>query len=718
MVRLCTTNFLAYRATGSPLLLLYFYLCSLSSVKSSAAASYTNASDYVLRNVFEHSDQCYKDSFVYVRADDKKSDPFITYSTTKECSERLKKNDLPEKLPTCPPGLIDLELKPVYVPKSQISYPYANLNISVTAHSSVDTIAFRLECLSASDGSDVYCSNSKAMYINGVKEWPCRGIHLSSRVQYPTRFSYSCFRLTSFSVYAINATILPQKCRVSTIMTAPYFDDMFPEILVDPTTNQSIITKTDPFWAPMLSADFSDKNAIWVRLGKAERAECETMVVNVYKEHDDDSQKVTFLEILTVKCPETAVKWENQKAGRYLLTAYVPIRGCKFYCEKKERGCRQCLRTHLNLVIYKNRASLSWLALQKFKDYGFEIFIAVVVLLILIIVLAVTGFGYVLWRDKVRSREVRNIALTEFVKVMIVYADDNDLHTDCVKKLVENLRNCASCDPVFDLEKLITAEQIVPSRWLVDQISSLKKFIIVVSDCAEKILDTEASETHQLVQARPFADLFGPAMEMIIRDATHNFPEARKKYAVVRFNYSPHVPPNLAILNLPTFILPEQFAQLTAFLHNVEHTERANVTQNISEAQIHEWNLCASRMMSFFVRNPNWLETRWKPKDELAALHLKRQSPVIVPIQTEEDRIAASIKYNLVPPQALVDSDDEDDVDLQPHASHQNQPLILLPPEQCGPDSDSDSESDSSSESESESDNEGEDPKTIVVKKS
>lgn len=50
-----------------------------------------------------------------------------------------------------------------------------------------------------------------------------------------------------------------------------------------------------------------------------------------------------------------------------------------------------------------------------------------------------------------------------------------------------------------------------------DQISSLKKFIIVVSDCAEKILDTEASETHQLVQARPFADLFGPAMEMIIR---------------------------------------------------------------------------------------------------------------------------------------------------------------------------------------------------------
>lgn len=687
-----TNNLLSSLIMGCPKLLLYFYFVSiltLSPVFSLPARTdvLANTSEYVLRDVFQHKDHCYKDSFIYVKdSDAAKSTPFSVYSTTRECSARLRENDLPAKLPTCPPGLIDLEVTPTYVAKSQMSYSHANLNISVTAHSHVDTIAFRLQCLYASDGSDVYCSDRKEMYINGVKEWPCRGINLSTKVKYPARFSYACFRMTPYSIYTINATVLPQRCRITTIITSPHSDEIFPEIFFEPTVSKEAISAKDPYWSPSISVDFSDDDAIWVRLGKAPKAECDTININVYREHDDDM--VAFLEVLTVKCPENAVKWENQKAGKYLLTAYVPIRGCKFHCEPTSRGCRQCLRTHLNLYINEDRASLTWLTVQKFKDYSFEIFIGVSSLCAIFVILMIVGTITVCWRNNREANRVREIRLTEFVRAMIVYSDDNEQHTNCVSHLVENLRHCATCEPIFDLEKLITAEQVVPSRWLVDQLSSLAKFIIVISDCAEKILDAEASETHHLVQSRPFADLFGPAMNIIIRDATHNPEEALQKYVIVRFKYSPQVPQNLAILRLPTFLLPDEFGRLTAFLHNLEYGETVNITQNVSEDRMNQWTRAIDRNVTLSQLNPNWIETRWKPKDEQDVMNLKRETPVTFTYENNEDRIAASKRLNLLPPPP----DSEDDEEQQASTSENTFMLRPAPQEEDFEDDDDEEE--------------------------
>lgn len=667
-----STNFHFPATSCTVTSLFYFYSILTFSISPSVSLPTAtppgfNASDYVLRNVFEHQDLCYSGSFVYVKESDaEKSSLFTTYSTTKECAQRLKEHDLPDKLPTCPPGLIDLKVVPAYVPVSQISWPYANLNISVTAHAPVETIAFRLHCLHASDGSDVYCSDSKDMYINGVKEWPCRGIDLSSKVKYPARFSYVCFRLTSYSTYAINATVLPQKCRVTTIVTAPRFDELYPDMLVDFSISHKEIIEKDPFWAPMIAADFSDDNAIWLRFGKAPRAECDKIVVYVYKEHEKDSSgvgKVTFLKELSVKCSEDSIRWENQKAGKYVVTAFVPIRGCKYFCEPNARGCRLCLRTDLHLEISETRASLPWLALQTVKDYSKELFIAVAVILGISTVVIIVFFGYFLYKRRKEANTVQQIQLTEFVKVMVVYADDNDWQTNCVKHLVRNLRNSSSCEPIFDLEQLITAEPVVPSRWLIEQLSTLNKFIIVLSECAVKILDIDASETHQLVQNRPFADTFGPAMSIIIGEATRNQEQARKKYAIVRFENSPVVPNHLGLLRLPVFILPNDFSRLTAFLHNYDYGDNVNITQNISQCRIDDWNSAVARAVNYTSENPNWINDRWKPKDfqEQDVMSLKRESPITFPCTTDLERTEASERLNLLPPQANREAEEADD---------------------------------------------------------
>lgn len=646
----------------------FFFILTISPIVSPLSLTSPsigfNASEFVLRNVFEHQDQCYKDSFVYVKESDaEKSSLFTTHSTTKECSQRLREQDLTDKLPLCPPGLIDLDVIPAYVGVSQLSWPYSNLNISVTAHAPVDTIAFRLQCLQASDGSDVYCSDLKDMYINGVKEWPCRAIHLSSKVKYPARFSYSCFRLTSFSVYAINATILPQKCRVTTIVTAPRFEELYPEMLVDPSISQKEINAKDPLWAPMMAADLSDENAIWIRFGKAPRAQCDSIIVYVYKEHEKDGSgigKVSFLEKLSVKCPDNTIRWENQKAGKYVLTAFVPIRGCEYFCEPNARGCSLCLRTDLNLHITETRASLRWLAVQTVIDYSTEIFIAVAVVIVIATIVSSVFFGISCYKKKQEANRVQEIQLSDLVNVMVVYADDSDLHTNCVRHLVENLRNCSSCEPIFDMEKLITAEPIVPSRWLIEQLSTLRKFIIVISECAVKILDTEASETHHLVQSRPFADLFGPALDIIISDASRNPEEGRRKYSIVRFESSPAVPDHLALLRLPTFLLPKDFSRLTAFLHNLEYGESVNITQNISKCRLDDWALAVFRKTMFTRENPNWIDARWKPKDEQDVMNLKRETPVTFTYSNDEERIAASQRLQLLPPRARSEAIEDD----------------------------------------------------------
>lgn len=723
-----STNFLT--STSCTTLYLYSFLLFSVTPSVSLPAAEFNASDYVLRNVFEHQDQCYKDSFVYVKESDaEKSSLFTTFSTTKECTQQLREHDLPEKLPTCPPGLIDLQVLPAYVGVSRLSWPHADLNISVTAHASVDTIAFRLHCLHASDGSDVYCSDLKDMYINGVKEWPCRAIKLSSKVQYPARFSYSCFRLTSYSIYAINATVLPQKCRVTTIVTAPRFDELFPEILVDPKISQEEIIEKDPYWAPMIAADFSDDNVIWLRFGKAPRAECDKIIVYVYKEHEKDGsgvEKISLLKELSVECPENAIRWENQKAGKYLLTAYAPIRGCKYFCEPNERGCSLCPRTDLHLEVHETRASLRWLAMQTVFDYSTEVFVTVAVVGGTACIVVIVFVIFALWKKRREANQVQNIQLTEFVDVMILYADDTELHTTCVKHLVENLRNCSTCEPVFDLERLITAENVVPSRWLIQQLSTLQKFIIVISDCAVKILNSDASETHHLVQARPFGDLFGPAMDIIIADAAKNQEQARQKYAVVRFECSPPVPAALALLRLPTFILPQDFCRLTAFLHNLEYGDSVIITQNISKCRIDDWTGAINRVLEYMEQNPSWIDTRWKHKDfqKQEVMSLKQEAPHTLSYATDDDRIAASERLNLLPPKADEEGGEEEEEQRDPTKTVQHDvpgtsdetEFLLRPPNDFGV-SDSEPEEDEEEEEVVEDEEKDQEVDTIVAEK-
>ncbi|EGT56435.1 hypothetical protein CAEBREN_30906 [Caenorhabditis brenneri] len=699
---LCTSPM----TTGSSKPLLYFCFIPLfffAHVSSSAIPS-GNTSQYALVDVFHTTDSCYQDSVVKVKqADSSKISFFSTFTTTKECSARMHENDFPEKLPSCPPGLIDLEVTPDYVPKSQLSWPYANLHMSVTAHAPIDAVFLRLQCLSTSDGADVYCSDSKDMYINGVKEWPCRGIEFSNKVKFPAKFTYACFRLTPYSVYAINATVLPQKCRASTIITSPGFDVMFPEILVDPTAKNA---PKDPLWAPTLALDFSEDNAIWVRYGTAPKAECDTIKVNVYKEHENDTTKISYLETLTVKCPEKAVKWENQAAGQYLLTAYASTRGCEFMCNSTSRGCTQCLRTHLNIRLHETRASIPWLAVQKFKDHSYEILITVLVLFGIFIIASLVGFAVYCYKKKKESEIVRDIQLRDFIKPMIVYADDSHLHTKCVTHLVEYLRKYANCDSIFDVEKLITLENVTPSRWLYDQLSSANKFIIVMSHCAELVLDTVASETHELANSRPFGDLFRPAIDAILSDVAANPSVTRKKYCIVRFSYAPPVPPNLALLGFPVFNLPTDFPHLTAFLHSLEYGERLNITQNIPPADMNTWRSAADEKAQFIINNPGWLKDRWKPKSDQQMMELKRKSPVV--IQTEQDRIKASKKYNLLPPKQDIEDEEEEEQPTTSTVVVTESTFLIQPPKPR-----TEEEAESSSEDDEDEEDQGSD--TIVA---
>lgn len=226
---------------------------------------------------------------------------------------------------------------------------------------------------------------------------------------------------------------------------------------MDPMDNEELAL--EPFWSPLLSVDVSDPSGVWIRFGKADLARCDKMMVNIYKESKTDSSKVIFVKTLEVKCPDDAVKWENLLAGRYLLTAYVPIRGCKFMCEPDERRCEQCLRTHLNVYIEDDKASLYWIALQTFNDSSSEILIAAIIVAVIVIVSMLIWLCMYLYKNYKEAQQTRSIPLKNFVKTMVVYADDHASHLKVIRLFVECLRNCATCDPIYDVEKLLTLER-------------------------------------------------------------------------------------------------------------------------------------------------------------------------------------------------------------------------------------------------------------------
>uniref|UniRef100_A0A8R1DFE4 SEFIR domain-containing protein n=1 Tax=Caenorhabditis japonica TaxID=281687 RepID=A0A8R1DFE4_CAEJA len=198
-------------------------------------------------------------------------------------------------------------------------------------------------------------------------------------------------------------------------------------------------------------------------------------------------------------------------------------------------------------------------------------------------------------------------------------------------------------------------------------------------------------------------------MEMIIRDATHNLIASKRKYCIVRLPYSPEVPANLAVLNFPVFNLPDQFGQLTAFLHDFENIDQLNISQPLSQSRMTSFREAVRLQMTFFEQNPDWLDTRWRPIDEPAIPQIREQR-LPVEISTDEDRIAAAKLYGIDPPRA--DSEDE-----ETGVGPSNERQFMLHPPANEPDTDTDNDDLSTSEDEiDDEDEEGGEMHTVVFR--
>lgn len=586
------------------------------------------------------------------------------------CYNLLYKSAAPEEFTTCPPYYFDVKFTPVLVANTEKNeHPYVTVNISVLSHVPVEVISIQYECNHApADQEDPYCNNPEILvHVDSKVVQPCRALHLNGSVpQIPFRFGYSCFRMFAMSQYQVNISLLPQKCKMSFVISAPVHSHLFPAELTLAFENKHLERNAIP-WTPMLAVSTDLDHGVLVQVGVPSGYPYKNIDVSFARkdEYGDDEkvQRIMSNQDLTIPFSQDGALWRNVRPGSYVAYAYVRRHDCQLICDDGRLTCVICQHTTINFTVDDFKGAFHWKTIRWIQDYKYHL--AAATLLICLSVSSVIYFLYKYTRKRNIMR-TRDIELTGRPTVLILYADDCKEHTDVVFCLCRTLERLANAQIYIDQKELVKPG-IQPSRWLVDTISRCEFVLIVLSPTSPLLLNA-----HSLIERRPFPDLFKTSVNMVICAASTTADSNR--FAIVRLPYSPPVPPQLELLGLNTFKVPTDLARLTAFLHHVA-LQSANITHIDQSDEVSQLNSKISTMHELIDKQPNWMDSKVEMKSSLPSGSFDLNSLVGVPSQptSHAERVRDSERFGLLPP-------DEDDKEEDAHSNYG-----LLPP-----DSDSD----------------------------
>ncbi|VDM68723.1 unnamed protein product [Strongylus vulgaris] len=304
-------------------------------------------------------------------------------------------------------------------------------------------------------------------------------------------------------------------------------------------------------------------------------------------------------------------------------------------------GCKLCAHTMLNFTLNSDRASLSWRSLRRMRDSSNSILF---VLGSIVLMLAFCGVIYVfILRRRVQHAPVRvqEIELPSKPTVLLLTADDCDEHTAVVVLLGRFLERHAGVTVLLDYREMENAVA-VPSRWLVDSICRASRVLIIVSPCSQFVLNGQ-----NLLQRRPFPDLFGPAMDMIIRECTRN--SATNKYIICRLPYSPPTPTQLVLLGFSQVEVPSDLARLTALIHSIDMYE----LNDASTSSLDELANAVESMKKMMEADSTWINRRLADENTVSdvADDFVEVTEKKTLLKTAEERRQAADQFGLLPPE-------------------------------------------------------------------
>ncbi|KAK6734763.1 hypothetical protein RB195_018138 [Necator americanus] len=590
-------------------------------------------------------DRCYNS--VRINYDENSFSPDSVYSvigTSEACVSNYEANfysGAENELPPCRVGLLSVELSPIArFDNNNNLLPYIELNISVTVHEHVDSVVIRLQCVYAPDAEDIYCHDTQRMTNQGRWLWPCRALvfHKKDIVSLPTHFGYSCFRVFGLSQYIVNVTIFPQRCRSTLLITSPS------DIQLSPTIAEYYANKDipSPEWSPLLIVDFSEEDGIWLRVEGPASYHARAITVSIFERHADGA--LHPLQTFSIVHPDTGLKWRNVAKGDYVAYAHIHRHDCVLVCDDKiipRMECRLCAHTVLNFTLPIDRASLSWKSLRRMRDSSSSILYA---LSSAVFVLALFGMIYVfILRRRVRHTpvEVREIELQSKPSVLLLTPDDCDEHALVMLLLSRILERHFGVNVLLDYHEMSNSVAR-PSRWLVDSMCRASRVLIIVSPCTELVINGQ-----HLKQRRPFPDLFGSAINMILRESTKT--TTLSKYIICRLPYSPPTPKQLSLLGFPEVEVPSEFTRLTALVHSIDYEFNDAVDPSLQN----ELAEAVNRVVKMMKVNPSWIESRCVSENvhndnTVRFVDVPEKSMLL---ETSEERREAAVEFGLLPPE-------------------------------------------------------------------
>ncbi|CAK5045118.1 unnamed protein product [Meloidogyne enterolobii] len=571
------------------------------------------------------------------------------------------------------------------------SLPYVKLNISFVARSSeIQEIYFQFRCLYSPNKEDYLCHKQEILIRKwGRMIWPCRrlgfGDYFKDKDELAIFFSYTCYNLFSLSQYLLDIFVIKNHdgslCRKTFLLTTPLERQLDPKIAYFYSGNgkwpeflqQNHLAR----WSPLIYVDFSYSDEILVNLSPMRwiwpSRDINLSIFSVYDFDDFSHQNKTKNEkhllvanerIHPQKYDKNSLfdnlfeskqhwrkYWKNVDSGKYILYAFLDNNQCELVCDKNSfvgKNCIECPHTALNFTLFESKYSNEW---KRRKTLILISKYAVILLLAL------------------QRRQPQSVELTKRPKVLILYTDDCQQHTDTVMALCKILEENANAICFVDQKEFLQNPTVRPGVWLVEKLGECDFVLTIFSECSRRVMAGQ-----KLAQRRHFSDYFNCAVRFVISkindiasneglvkngviisrrrttskhqrtDSTlknggipsHDSPKDSasetcenstssrlNQFAFARFSYSPtnSIPPffksTLFCAGFGSLILPQNIGHLIAWIHGIlndkkdllNETEKNNRFEH--QADLSPLNDAIEEFKRFELENPNWMNERF-----------------------------------------------------------------------------------------------------------
>lgn len=175
-----------------------------------------------------------------------------------------------------------------------------------------------------------------------------------------------------------------------------------------------------------------------------------------------------------------------------------------------------CPHTTLNFTISSDKLTPSW---QRVRTLIALVKVLVVSILVLLLILAFGLISVLCYLRYLRPRQLlnrppQNFELVAQPKILILYTDDCQAHSDCVLQLAHFLVANASARVHIDVWDL-NDPSVRATNWLINKMLNVDFVLIVFSEASRRVMEGE-----RMFERRPFPDLFNPALKLIVSVST------------------------------------------------------------------------------------------------------------------------------------------------------------------------------------------------------